>query len=101
MLSGVAMNVSLTPHLEEMIRQQVDSGQYATASEVVREALRDFEHRVKARAMLEAALAEGFASLDRGEGVELTDELWDELMAEGDARAERGDPIDPLISGEF
>ena len=40
-------------------------------------------------------------SLDRGEGVELTDELWDELMAEGDARAERGDAIDPLISGEF
>ena len=34
------MNVSLTPELEAMIRQQVDSGRYNNASEVVREALR-------------------------------------------------------------
>jgi antitoxin ParD1/3/4 len=98
------MNVSLTPQLEQMIRDKVESGLYNNASEVVREALRimiEHEERMRYRDRLESALAEGFASLDRGEGVELTDELWDQLMAEGDARAERGDPIDPLISGEF
>ena len=73
-----------------MVREQVESGQYASASEVVREALGGFERRAKAKAMPEAALAEAFASLDRGEGVELTDSLWDQLMAEGDASAERG-----------
>ena len=37
------MNVSLTPQLEEQIRQRIRSGRYSTASEVVREALRLFE----------------------------------------------------------
>ena len=34
------MNISLTPRLEEMIREKVASGSYNSASEVVREALR-------------------------------------------------------------
>lgn len=37
------MNISLTPQLEEMIRQKVASGSYTSASEVVREALRLME----------------------------------------------------------
>jgi len=36
----MGMNVNLTPHLEEMVRQKVSSGLYTSASEVVREALR-------------------------------------------------------------
>lgn len=35
------MNVSLTPTLEEYVRRKVESGLYNTASEVVREALRN------------------------------------------------------------
>jgi len=34
------INVNLTPHLEEMVRQKVKSGLYTSASEVIREALR-------------------------------------------------------------
>ncbi len=34
------MNVSLTPQLEKFIEQKVREGNYQTASEVVREALR-------------------------------------------------------------
>ncbi|HEY7889387.1 MAG TPA: type II toxin-antitoxin system ParD family antitoxin [Steroidobacteraceae bacterium] len=34
------MNISLTPELEQYIRNKVDSGLYGNASEVVREALR-------------------------------------------------------------
>ena len=33
----MGMNISLTPQLEEMIRQKVESGLYNSASEVVRE----------------------------------------------------------------
>lgn len=34
------MNVSLTPELEKMVADRVRSGRYASASEVIREALR-------------------------------------------------------------
>ena len=95
------MNISLTPELEKAIRDQVETGLYSNASEVVREALRDWLARKAARERLIAALDEGIASADRGETVELTRELWDKLMAEGDALAAKGAPIDPLISGEL
>ena len=36
----MALNVSLTPQLEELVRRKVSSGRYNSASEVVREALR-------------------------------------------------------------
>ena len=39
------MNVSLTPQLEEQVRQRIRSGRYSTASEVIREALRVFERQ--------------------------------------------------------
>jgi antitoxin ParD1/3/4 len=36
----MTLNVSLTPQLEEFVREKVSSGLYNSASEVVREALR-------------------------------------------------------------
>ena len=39
------MNVSLTPQLEELVRNKVEFGLYNYASEVVREALRLLEER--------------------------------------------------------
>ncbi|MGD0662559.1 MAG: type II toxin-antitoxin system ParD family antitoxin [Syntrophorhabdales bacterium] len=46
----MTINISLTPHLEDIIRKKVDSGLYASASEVVREALRLMEEQDRARA---------------------------------------------------
>jgi antitoxin ParD1/3/4 len=43
------INVNLTPQLEQMIRQKVASGLYASASEVVREALRLMEEQERVR----------------------------------------------------
>ncbi|KGO32630.1 MAG: type II toxin-antitoxin system ParD family antitoxin [Desulfoprunum sp.] len=45
------MNVNLTPQLESLIKQKVDSGLYNSASEVVREALRLMEQRDRVRAI--------------------------------------------------
>jgi antitoxin ParD1/3/4 len=45
------MNISLTPHLESMIRQKIASGSYNSASEVVREALRLLEQEDQVRAL--------------------------------------------------
>lgn len=46
----MAMNVNLTPQLEEMVKQKVASGLYNSASEVVREALRMMEQQDRLRA---------------------------------------------------
>lgn len=37
------MNVALTPHFEDFIRQLIGSGRYNNASEVVRAALRELQ----------------------------------------------------------
>ena len=39
----MTLNINLTPQLEKLVRQKVDSGRYNSASEVVREALRFME----------------------------------------------------------
>ncbi len=41
--SPMTLNINLTPQLEKLVRQKVDSGRYNSASEVVREALRLME----------------------------------------------------------
>jgi antitoxin ParD1/3/4 len=46
-----SMNVSLTPELERLIHNKVETGLYLSASEVVREALRLLEERDKLQAM--------------------------------------------------
>lgn len=64
------MNVSLTPELESLVAKKVDDGLYATASEVVRDALRLLHERDAEReARLDAfraKVAEGIADLDAG-----------------------------------
>lgn len=66
------MNVSLTPQLEKLVKNKVDSGLYVSASEVMREALRLLEERDQRRTMLvEELRAEIKKGLDSGESVHL------------------------------
>jgi antitoxin ParD1/3/4 len=62
------MNVSLTPELERLVNEKVESGLYQTASEVVREALRLLKDRDQAREQLRSNVQAGFDRLTRGEG---------------------------------
>jgi len=64
------VNVSLTPELERLINEKVDTGMYQTASEVVREGLRLLKDR-DARE-LRADVRAGFEAADRGEYSEHT-----------------------------
>jgi antitoxin ParD1/3/4 len=41
----MSLNINLTPRLEKLVRQKVESGRYNSASEVVREALRLMEEQ--------------------------------------------------------
>lgn len=69
-----AMNVSLTPELEAFVQEQVKSGAYVSASEVVRDGLRLLARAEEMRRLeldrLRADIRQGLEELERGEGVE-------------------------------
>jgi antitoxin ParD1/3/4 len=68
------MNVHLTPELEQLVQQKVESGRYNSASEVVREALRLMEQRDELRRVqlqqLRSRIDKGLAEAGRGEGAD-------------------------------
>jgi antitoxin ParD1/3/4 len=43
------LSVAVTPEMASLMRNAVEAGEYASTSEVVREALRDWEYRRKQR----------------------------------------------------
>jgi antitoxin ParD1/3/4 len=55
MPSKSALNVSLTPELTAFVAAKVDSGRYRSASEVVREALRQLEQQDRRNTAVEVA----------------------------------------------
>ncbi len=65
------MNVNLTPELERLVSQKVQSGLYNSASEVVREALRLMQERDELRRIrtveLRNEVKRGFEQSLRGE----------------------------------
>jgi antitoxin ParD1/3/4 len=82
------MNVSLTPALERLVQQKVETGRYNSASEVVREALRLMEERDQMQALhkdeIRRKIAAGMASLRAGrsgDGEAFFDRLEGELDA--------------------
>ena len=86
------MNVSLTPRLEELVKQKVGSGLYRSSSEVIREALRLLEERDRRLASLRKDIAVGIEQIEQGEytdyeGGSLGD-LFDQVKAEGTNKLE-------------
>ncbi len=81
------MNFSLTPSLEQFVRDRANSGDYNNASEVVREAIRLLKRAEERRALkmehLRAAIRDGDEALARGDITEVnSDRELDELFAE-------------------
>lgn len=83
------LNVSLSPELDDFVATRVASGRYLTASEVVRDGLRLLEERERLReetlTRVRQKVEEGFASLDRGEGVD-----GETVLAELERRVKSG-----------
>jgi antitoxin ParD1/3/4 len=59
---GKNTSISLGDYYEAYARRKVESGEFATISEVIRDALRRAEEREKRIAALDAALDEGLNS---------------------------------------
>jgi len=83
------MNVHLTPELEQLVQQKVQSGRYNSASEVVREALRLMEQRDELRLVqlqqLRSRIDKGLAEAGHGDGVD-GDEFIQGLIDDLDSR---------------
>jgi len=66
------MNISLTPHLEELVKGKVESGLYNSVSEVMRDALRLLEERDQLRDLrLEELRRDIQKGIDSGEATPL------------------------------
>jgi antitoxin ParD1/3/4 len=80
------MNVSLTPELEQYVSRKVKSGDYHSASEVIRDGLRLLKERDavhKARiAELRREIAIGAAQADKGMLSEFNQQTLDEITNE-------------------
>ena len=65
-------SLSLGAHWEKFVKREIASGRYASASEVIRAALRELEERSKRLKALQDHLAEGAQQARRGEFVEFS-----------------------------
>ena len=83
------MEITLPPELQAIVNEKVESGQYLSPSDVVREALRVLNDRDAAResrlADIRRKVAEGLEQAERGEtvGFESGAAFMDYIRAEG------------------
>ena len=78
-------NISLPSELQDFVDEKVASGEYAHASEVVREGLRLLVQRDLDRMeWLRSEIAKGIAAAESGD-VLASDEAWREIRARGKA----------------
>lgn len=68
------LSITLPADMAQMIRAKVEGGQYASNSEVIREAIRLWQDREQARAEQLAAIREKIAEADADPRPSLTDE---------------------------
>jgi antitoxin ParD1/3/4 len=68
------LNISLPASMRAYVDQQVAAGGFSTASEYIRQLVREDQRRA-AKQRLESLLMEGLAS---GPSIEFTDEYWAE-----------------------
>jgi len=90
-------NINLTEHFDRFVEEQVETGRYENASEVLRAGLRLLEQQTQAAAqrlaLLRGLASDGFRALDQGEGLNLSSasELRDAIARIGCRAAELGE----------
>jgi antitoxin ParD1/3/4 len=84
-----SMNISLPEPLKEFVDAQIASGRYSTASEYIRELIRDDEKR-KAEERLEALLLEGLQGKETPVSRDELKAIRKEALAKLKVRKQRG-----------
>ncbi|EGY27752.1 MULTISPECIES: type II toxin-antitoxin system ParD family antitoxin [Candidatus Regiella] len=81
-------SVALSPHFEEFIQKQINSGRYNNVSEVIRAGLRELEDQAQAKKLeaLQSAVTRGINS---GEGVP-AEEVFKQLRHKYQQMSENG-----------
>lgn len=71
-------NVNLTEHYDDFVQEQIASGRYKNASEVMRAGLRLLESQTSEEQerlqLLRSLAAEGFDGIDQGKGINVRNE---------------------------
>jgi antitoxin ParD1/3/4 len=85
------ISIALPPEMVSLVRQAVETGEYASSSEVVRDALRDWTHRrtLRQQGIEELRKVWQQAMEDHSPGVDL-DEVFDRLERKYQALADGG-----------
>ena len=91
------MSVTLSPELEAIIRDKVDRGLYATPDDAIAVAVRLLDEHDRRLAWLRAELAIGEEQEKRGELIELTSALLDQLIREAEENALEGKPFKDAV----
>jgi putative addiction module CopG family antidote len=76
--------------IETSIRKLVSTGRFENEAQVIREALRLLDRREQRIAELRSSIQAGIAEYERGEAIELTDEVWDRIEREAAERTAQG-----------
>ncbi len=91
------MQVDLDAHIVALIRDKVASGRYHDPGEVVRDAVLQMDERDQRLRHLQAEVAIGLEQIERGELIDFTSELLDELDREAEVNARNGKPIKDAV----
>ncbi|MGO4209374.1 type II toxin-antitoxin system ParD family antitoxin [Terriglobus sp. 2YAB30_2] len=88
MASIEKISIALPPEMVSQVRQAVDSGEYASSSEVIRDALRDwtYKRQLQQNGVTELRQLWQQARADKSPGLD-PDEVFDELEAKYQAIA--------------
>ncbi len=89
------MQIVLPIEIKSFVEREVASGRYADQQQVIVAALRRLADDDKALPTMTVAeaVAESLAQIERGEGRELTDDVFDDLLKQSEVDAERGVPV--------
>jgi len=87
------MNVSLTPELEEWVRNKVESEMYESASDVVRESLRRMAEKERRDALLRS-LDDAWEEHLKGGSIPISELTLDVVKARAAEMDRQGIPID-------
>jgi len=84
------MQIVLPNEIKTFVEREVASGRYDDAEQVVIAALKRMAGEPYPTMTVAEAVAESLAQVERGEGRELTDDVFDELLRESETDAQRG-----------